>query len=503
MSAPDYQVFAHLQAEKADLYRRVLKVFVSERDRFVISLRRSEIHAIIVAAGETPPVEGEIDQALQQLNSWGNLDDTPDNADPATIEEFYQRRRLYQLSAAGEAAERALGVFDEYLHRPGELQSTTLREIAELLDAIMPRLADRPLDDSKLHHLLSSLVTRFEELTTRAQSFMRGLQSTVELHGISVEAFMAYKGRLIDYLEKFIGELVVATSRIADALNQLQEVGIEEAFQAAARRELADVLDPQPDAETKAIARWRDKWLGLRRWFVADENPSQAELLRARARSAIPALLTAVSQINDRRASRADRAADFTTLARWFAQAPTEADCRRLWRTAFALTPSRHLRINSETLTERAVRGETAQTSWLSGAPIWLSPRLRQTGRNSVRGPANRTIDRAQEKARLKALAREQAAQIEKARQWLLSAGRWRLGSVGELDERSFHLFLELLGHALAHRRDKHGRIEVDSGDGTLRVILEPIDGADQIALPTAHGNFRGRDHWITINSNL
>src|ERR1700677_5299715 len=169
MSAPDYQVFAHLQAEKADLYRRVLKAFVSERDRFVISLRLSEIHAIIVAAGETPPGEDEIDQALQKLNTWGNLDDTPDNADPATIEEFYQRRRLYQLSAAGEAAERALGVFDEYLHRPGELQSTTLREIAELLDAIMPRLADRPLDDSKLHHLLSSLVTRFEELTTRAQ----------------------------------------------------------------------------------------------------------------------------------------------------------------------------------------------------------------------------------------------------------------------------------------------------------------------------------------------
>ncbi|MGH7943664.1 MAG: TIGR02677 family protein [Opitutaceae bacterium] len=499
-----FSVFAHLNVEKSALYRAILGVFVAERARFVISLRPTEVLGAIIRSCETSGLPFQIDEdvvqtALQQLRDWGNLDDTRDNADAASIEEFYQRRRLYQLSAAGEAAEQAIAVFDEYLHRPGELQTTALQDISELLDALLPRLADAPLDDAKLHHLLGSLVARFEQLTSRAQSFMRGLQSTVELHGITVEAFLVYKEKLIDYLEKFIGELIVATSRISDALLQLEACGVDVAFAAAARRELADALDPAPDAQATAEARWRDRWAGLRQWFIATETASQAELLRARARSAIPALLTAVAQINDRRASRADRATDFSTLARWFAGASDEAACHRLWRAAFALSPARHLRINSETLNERAARGETPRTSWLEAAPIWLSPRLRQHGRNASRGSASATIDRSADKARLRDLAREQAAQIERARQHLVVAGRCRLAALGPLDEPAFRLFLELLGHALTLRPDHDGSIDVESADGALHIRLDPVVDGDEVTLRTAAGDFRGRDHWITI----
>ncbi len=499
-----FSVFAHLNVDKTAFYRAILGVFVAERARFVISLRPPEVVAALTRDAQDSAPEPRVDDeavqsALQQLRDWGNLDDTRDNADAASIEEFYQRRRLYQLSAAGEAAEQALAVFDEYLHRPGELQTTALHDISELLDALPPLLADTPLDDAKLHHLLSSLVARFEQLTSRAQSFMRGLQSTVELQGITIEAFLGYKEKLIDYLEKFIGELIVATSRIADSLLQLEACGVEYAFAAAARRELADVLDPAPDAHATAEARWRDRWSGLRRWFIATETASQAELLRARARSAIPALLSAVTQINDRRASRADRAADFSTLARWFAEAPDEADCHRLWRAAFALSPARHLRINSETLDERAARVETPRTSWLESTPIWLSPRLRQHGRNASRGPASATIDRSADKARLRELAREQAAQIERARQHLVAAGRCRLTELGPLKEPSFRLFLELLGHALTLRSDRGGPIDVESADGSLRIRLDPVPDGEDVILSTTAGDFRGRDHWITI----
>lgn len=495
-----FSVFAHLNVEKTALYRAVLKVFVAERARFVISLRPAEILEGVRREGRDVEIGiGDVESALQQLCAWGNLDDTADQMDAATIEEFYRNRRLYQLSAAGEAAEQALALFDEYLHRPGELQTTALHDIAELLDALLPRLEDTPPDDGKLYQILSNLVARFEQLTSRAQSFMRGLQSTVELHGISTDAFVAYKERLIDYLEKFIGELVVATSRIADSLLQLEACGVELAFAAAARRELVDALEVPDDAAIKLEAAWRERWYGLRRWFVADDGPSQAELLRARARSAIPALLTAVTQINDRRASRADRAADFTALARWFAEAPAEGDCHRLWRAAFALSPARHLRINSETLSERDAREETSKTSWLEGTPVWLSPRLRQQGRHASRGPASSTIDRTAEKMRLRAIAREQAAQIEQARQHLIAAGRQRLSDLGPLDEQPFRLFLELLGHALTLRSDRGGAIDVESADGTLRVRLDPIEGSDDVALRTTLGEFRGRDHWIRI----
>lgn len=500
-SSLSYAAFAHLNVENTPLYRAILGRFVVERARFVISLRPSEILAALPPELGVSPAA--LDAALGQLRAWGNLDDTADNADASTIEEFYQRRRLYQLSAAGEAAEHALTTFDAYLHRPGELQTTALQDIGELLDALLPLLADDPPDDAKIHQILSSLVARFEQLTSRAQSFMRGLQSTLELHGIGVDAFLAYKEKLIDYLEKFIGELVIATGRIAESLANLEHCGVALAFTAAARRDLVDVLDPAPDALDQAERRWQEAWAGLRRWFIPGELPSQAELLRARARSAIPALLTAVSQINERRANRADRAADFSTLARWFAEAPDEAACHRLWRVAFALAPSRHLRINAETLSERNARAETPRTSWLEGAPLWLSPRLRARGFHTPRGTSPAVIDRSAEKAHLRQLALAQAEQIARARRPLIEGGRHRLAELGPLDDDAFRLFLDLLGHALTQRRDRAGPLDVESADGTLRIRLDPVPGAPLVTLATAHGEFHGHDHWITIEPAL
>ena len=501
-ASADYSVFAHLNAEKAPLYRAILTHFVTERARFVISLRPAEIHATLI--NREPPFDCDAEAvatALSQLRSWGNLDDTADSTDAVTIEDFYRNRRLYQLSAAGEAAEHALAVFDEHLHRPGELQTTALQDISDFLDALLPLLAASPPDDAKLHHHLTSLTHRFEQLTARAQTFMRGLQSTVDLQGLGIDDFLAYKEKLIDYLEKFIGELVIATNRISEAVLNLESCGVALAFTAAARREIIDQVDPAPDALARAEAQWRQRWQGLRLWFIAGDSPSQAELLRARARSAIPALLTAVSQINDRRTSRSDRAADFATLARWFAEAPDDAAAHRLWRTAFALVPSRHLRINSETLNARATQADDPRASWLTAAPVWLSPRLRRQGRSAVRGAPTATIDRSADKARILAEARDQTAQIERAREHLLQRGPRRLGDLGPLSDPSFRLFLDLLGHALTQRDDRTGLIDVESADGSLRILLNPIPDAPVATLTTSGGNFTGPDHLITIEA--
>lgn len=495
-----YGVFAHLTAEKSKLYRTILGIFVSERARFALALRPTDL--LQAWSGNAIPPD-DLEASLRQLRDWGNLDDSPDTAEVSSVEEFYRQRRLYQLSAAGEAAEKAVAVFDEYLHRPGELQTTALHDILQLLDSFPALLAEQPLDDGKLHLAFSALVERFEQLTSRAQSFMRGLQRTVDLHGISVEAFLAYKEKLIDYLERFIGELVVSTNRIAETLLQLETFGISLAFAAAGRRDLADALDPTPVDFAAATERWENRWQGLRRWFIGENGPSQAELLRARARSAIPALLTAVTQINERRSRRADRAADFTTLALWFAEAPDDDDAHRLWRAAFALSPARHVRINEETLDVRSRLDESSRTSWLDATPLWLAPRLRQTGRAAPRGAAPATVDRSADKARLSVIAREQADQLERARTHLLQGGRRRLAELGPLDPVEFRLFLELLAQALAARSSHALPVVAPSADGTLCITLEPIAGGVLVDLTTAEGVFRGHDHWVTVEPIL
>ena len=110
--------------------------------------------------------------------------------------------------------------------------------------------------------------------------------------------------------------------------------------------------DRQREFERLAVL-WRERWDGSRAWFVSEpHHPSQAKLLRSQARAAIPQLLAVVSALNERRAGRSDRSADFRTLATWFAQAPDDAATHRLWRSVFGLSSARHLTVDEDTLTE-------------------------------------------------------------------------------------------------------------------------------------------------------
>jgi uncharacterized protein (TIGR02677 family) len=178
----------------------MLEVFVRSREQFITHLRPTEVPRSVDRDQE------EVENALRQLRLWGNLEATQDNAEQASLEEFYRVHLLYALSLSGEAAERALAVFEETLHQPGELQTAALRDITEFLEAIRVLLESAEPDVAKLHTQLLTLTERFRTLTNRAQAFMRDLQSTIQLHGVTVEQFLEYKQLLIDYLERFLGD---------------------------------------------------------------------------------------------------------------------------------------------------------------------------------------------------------------------------------------------------------------------------------------------------------
>lgn len=497
-----HRVFAHLQADKAGLYRALLETFVAEKEHFAIALRPSELREALLRRDHglfEPPPEEEVENALRQLTDWGNLEDTPDQENVATVEDFYRPRFLYQLSASGEATERALAVFDEQIRKPGELQTTALHEIIGLLEAVLEMAKANEADAAKAHHHLRNLSDRFAELTARAQTFMRGVQRTVDLHEMDLEAFLAYKERLIEYLQRFLRELIVATNRISHLLLAIEESGLKALLSAAARRETADALEQTSEMLEEGEKEWRERWHGLRRWFIGEDGPSQAELLRSRARASIPALLSTVANLNDRRTRRTDRAADSLALAKLFARAQSDDDAHRLWRSAFALHSSRHLRIDTETLDARDQRHESSRTSWLDALPLQISPRLRKTGRSAARGPARSIVDRTRQREALERLTAEENRQIEAARQCLAHGRPLRIGDIDALDPHAFQLFLDLLGEALNRKATPDTTVEAASSDGGLSIQLSPTEDFAIATLRTQHGDFHGRDHWITI----
>lgn len=496
--------FAYVNAEKSDFYREVMKVFVAAKERFIVHLRPEDVHERLAAGA----AREEVERALQQLVGWGNLQAEPDTGRVTTVEDFYRARYLYQLTKEGEAAESALAAYDEALGRRGVLQAVALADIRHQLRALRELQTDSSPDPARVHLLLRDLSRVFADLAENAQAFMAGLGRTLELRGADREAFLAYKERLIDYLQRFIGELVTASADIARLLLELggeDGGGLDPLLGLVAAREAQDELDVSgPAGETEAsrahLEKWRSRWEGLSGWFVGRRNhPSQAELLRNRARRAIPELLDAARRLNEQRLGRSDRGADFRLLARWFAEARSDAEAHRLWRAAFGLAPARHLTVDQETLAAREDDPVPPSASWLAAPPLTISPRLRATGSYRKRGKPPRVESRDRERELLARQLAEESAQSRAARRQLATGAPLRLSAVGRLDRAAFALFLRLLGDALSAAPSPDAGVTILSGDGSLRVELVPLGPETTAEIETPDGIFRGRDHLLSI----
>ena len=301
MQADSRELFRHVSADKSALYRSVMACFAAAKRQFRLHLRPDEVLSEAEWSGLPPPVE-EIQLALAQLADWGNLEAQPDTARVANIGDFYRARFLYRLSHGGEAVETALAAFAQALRRRAELQTVALEDIANRLQTLLA-LADEAVPDAaKLHETLRDLVRVFESLADNAQAFMAGIGRSIEVQQADAMAVVVYKKRLIDYLERFIGDLVSRSGTIARHIVALRP-RIDPLLWQAAQREARDAApgdEPgQADAQGLAWQAWRERWKGLQRWFVISGfEPPQSELLRAKARSAIPPLLAAVAAVN-------------------------------------------------------------------------------------------------------------------------------------------------------------------------------------------------------------
>jgi uncharacterized protein (TIGR02677 family) len=499
------QPFTHLGVPHAEQYRRLLRVFARAKERFIVHLRPED-----VAAELRTDADEQLTEALEQLVKWGNLRSDVDTSRVTTVEDFHRKRSLYQLTAEGQAAEQAIAFYEEAIGRRGQLQSVALADIAGQLRALLALARQANPDPAKVHLLLLSVAERFSSLADNAQAFMSALRRAIDFADGDVDGFIAYKERLIEYINRFIADLANSGAQIAVLLADLEAAGHEELLAVAARREAADAVPEGADAaralaraEGQALAAWRNRWRGLDDWFTSRDaaHPSQARMLRQAAVTAIKQLIDAVGLLNERRSGRSDRSADFGALALWFAQAPDDAAAHRLWRAAFGLSPARHLSVTGDSADEW--ERVPAGTPWAEAPPIRISPQLRKTGSYERRGKPSQVRDRSAARDLLRVQAEEEAAQTAEARRRLATDGPTLLSDLDVLDPRAFRLFLSLLGDALAARAPGVTEVTTVTNDGSLEVRLRLVADGGTAVLKTEDGELTGPEHVIEITDRV
>jgi predicted XRE-type DNA-binding protein len=113
-----------------------------------------------------PPNLDALQQALNQLVEWGNLQSQPDTARVATIEDFYRKRLLYRLTVGGEEntgyIQRRYCVSAEALSGINEGKEMSRKRFTSVWDAIEDSAAEAA--SMKLRaELASEIIEKMQE----------------------------------------------------------------------------------------------------------------------------------------------------------------------------------------------------------------------------------------------------------------------------------------------------------------------------------------------------
>jgi len=482
--------FEYIQSEQAPLYRGIMRVFMDAKEQFVVRLRLQEVVKGLRGIPDLTD-EQEMESALTHLCEWGNLQTRPDTSSVCSIEDFYNPRLTYQLTSQGEAFEKALTFYDANSERDHPLRGSCLEDIRFVVQELKQLSQHAERNAAQIHRNFLLLFALFEELSASAHTLIRKLDGRADLQPPDIRG-------LVEYCRRLLGELELEAAVIGQLVQDIEYAGLEQLILLMVRRNIDERKHVTPATIDRDCGEWRMRWERFRIWFVSPPNQSCGSvLLRERFRTSLPALLRMSAGISIEGTGRIDRVRDFRVLAKWFAEAASDAEAHILWRAAFGLSSARHLFINAATLEERESQDIPASTSWRDAPPLRIGAGV--YGRALHTDGLSRIIDRTAEKQRLAAAIQEDAQRVLNAQHPFGNKNRIRLSELEHLATDEFELFLDLVGDAVSARASAADSVEILSGDGCLKVRLEPT-GDDRLArIATGDGEFSGPDQWITI----
>lgn len=498
-------LFRFTAGDRNALYTALLYAFGDANDRLVTSLTADDVRRHLDDVGWRDELgDAELTAALDQLVAWKLLESGQNHTERyRTVREYERRNLQFSLTRHGEASLAGHAAAVAALQATGALQTAVLEAIADRLDQLADlassarstdaSTADEAAFDRKVYVAVQELEGHLTALASNVKQFNADLQRLLRAQEVDEETFADVKQATVTYLQEYLSRLDERAARIVRSLDRVRMLGVD----AILARALSGAELPPPlrtaEREEQWLAQAKARWAGLDAWFSPlDGSRPRAEELGAAGRRAILALLQVLERLWAARRRPSSIEADFRTLARWFAAAPTETDLHRLWRVGFGLHPARHAHLDR-------VDPETVPSGmpWNEAPPVPVSRTLRESGRTAVFSRTGKVRD-------VSALRRERAEHARAEREQAIAAlealgtdEETRLSQIAQLDPVSFRHLLDLVGKAVAIAGS--GPRSVRSSDGLVALTLTPATDGARAVLFTTFGELECPDFMIRL----
>lgn len=493
--------FQYVTVENAPTYRAIMQIFFEARQRYVIELRAREVLELLQASPHHFELadEAALDRHLSQLVTWGNLAHAHDPGAVSRLEDFYKKRFVYHLTAVGETAHRAVIEVEATVGRSGSLQSTMLTKIRDALRELAALGARSEASPDAAFTLFHELDAAFTTLTEEANHFIAEIDRT-DTGPAAEERFLVYKQALLAYISRFIEQLRRLGAEIRAAIEAVDASGAARLIDLASR---SNDLPPSLGRGDPAVL-WREEQArrlgGMRAWFCGETTSGAAPIvdrLAQVARDAVISLTRMLMRLNERRTRPVDRAADFRTLARWFARAPDDRAAHVLWRSAFGLYAARHFDL---------VEGDPdlvpSGTSWWEAPPVEVPIRLRTHGSSPTQGRPSQVPNHELSRQWIAQKRRHEQAVLREAIGRFSGRGVLTVSTLGQLSTSELEVFLSFIDEALTSPRQADGSRVARSSDGRFRITLvaPPRDERRLVALDAPSGRLYCADYRIQVD---
>ena len=494
------RAFAYLDTESSHRYRQLMGVLLANKRRFGLRMAPTQLATRLwehfsVRYDTTEALERDLDA----LCGWGAVDRYQDSSRASSTREFKRKRFTYDITAAGEIAERAALQVDGLAERIGALERSQLPELLDALIALAveaERIDPRP---GKLVAQFNDVAAKLERLRSDTGDFMRELGAVMaDEQAVELEPFERYKRRVIDHLTGFRAELRRLDPQFSAAIDRVEAVGLARIVAIAAESDDPPVWGlSDEEVAARRGERLADEWNGVRRWFRggAGEAPPWHELDRALG-DAIEWIIQSAQRLLDRRTRRVDRAAEYRALALLFDRAETAADCHALYAAVFGLYQPRHFSVP-----EADPELSPSTASWWEAVPAPVEATLYRPGaRAPGAGRASDLPDHSMARQALAARRQRERSELRRAQRRFTGAGSLRLDQLGRLDALEFRHLLRWLARALDAAAAADGTRRAESEDGLVRLDLRPpLTGGELVEIATPEGTLAAPNYEIEV----